>query len=142
MKLYEELYFDITVSGSKGCLERFEQFLRAGALDDYFDMSDDYIIHADGYASAEAGEHTFFTFTNDEIGISIDELDPEEFLEALCRQSRSVELRGNLFDIEEGEFVFVSAEGDTDFSNARNTRFNDELDEQALEEEYTEDDDY
>ena len=136
MKLYEELYFDITVSGEKAALRRFSDFLLSGALDDFLEISDDYIIFADNYATASDGEQTSFAFTNDDMGISIDELDPEDFLEALCHASRSVEIRGNLYDLDDGEYSFVSALGDTDFLNSRaNLRFNDELDEQALEEE-------
>jgi len=144
MKLYEELYFDITVSGEKAALRRFADFLRSGALDDFFEISNDYIIFADNYGGALDGERSSFAFTNDDMGIPIDEIDPEEILEVLCRASRSVEIRGSLYDLDEGEYTFISAEGDTDFINARSiTRFNDELDEQALEEEdFGEDEDF
>ena len=142
MNLYEELYFDITVSGKKSALLKFEQSIVSGALDDFFEFSDDFIIHADGFDNAADDDDTHFTITNDDLGISIDEINPERILEELCRQSREVELRGSLYDIEDGEYVFVSHEGDSDFTNARNTRFNDELDEQAREDDFDDEEDF
>lgn len=138
MKLYEELYFDITASGKKSALVRFQQALASGMLDEFFEFSDDFIICADGFDSAADDEQTSFSIANDDLGISIDEINPEDLLEALCRQSREIDLRGNIYDIEEGEYLFVSPEGDSDFTNARNARFNDELDEQAREDDYDE----
>ncbi len=136
MTLSEELYFDITVEGKKEELRRFASYLLSGDLDDFFPISDEYIAYDDEYASTPEGEVTNFVFTNDDIGIEIDEFDPEEFLDEFCRAGADLDLRGHLYDLNDEEYRFVSPAGDGGYSDAsRVTRFNDELDEEYYEEE-------
>ena len=41
MKLYDELYFEITLKGQKSELVKFIRFLKSGELDDFFEMKSD-----------------------------------------------------------------------------------------------------
>ena len=136
MTLYEELYFEITLKGSKNELQKFARYLLSGALDDFFEVQDDYICYDDGFASADGSETAEMTFTNDDFGIEIDELSPEEFLDEFCKAARALEVQGHLYDIEDEEYHFFSDAGDAGFVNARAARsFNDELDAEANAEE-------
>lgn len=132
MTLYEELYFEIALKGTKDELRKFERYLRSGALDDFFEVQDDYICYDDGFAAADAGTICEMTFTNDDFGIEIDEFCPEEFLDEFCKAARALEVQGHMYDIDDEEFHFVSDAGDSYFINSRKARsFNDELDAQA-----------
>ena len=140
MTLCEELYFEITLSGTKSELRKFVSYLKSGELDDFFEVTSDYIHYDDEFDSADADKETSVIFSNDDYGIEIDEFDTDEFLEVFCKAAKSLEARGNLYDIDEEEYSFFSAKGDSYYVNAKRTaKFNDELDEKALEEDSYED---
>lgn len=141
MTLYEEIYFNITLSGKKAELERFVSFLNGGGLDDFFEMDESYVDYDDSYASTSDGGDTYITFSNDDIGIEIDEFDVDEFLEALCRAARKLDVRGELYDVDEDEYRFISEVNDSYYLNAKNiSLFNDDLDTQAKEEDSEDED--
>lgn len=136
MTLYEELYFEITLKGSKAELRKFARYLESGALEDFFEVQNDYICFDDAYATAEDTAECEMVFTNDDFGIEIDELSAEEFLEEFCKAARALEVHGHLYDAEDAEFHFTSEAGSRDFINSRKAlRFNDELDAEAEAEE-------
>ena len=141
MTLYEELYFEITLQGSKNELQKFERYLRSGALDDFFEVQDDYICHDDAFATADESAACEMIFTNDDFGIEIDEFSPEEFLEEFCKAARNLDVQGHLYDIEDEEFHFISEKGDSYYVNGKKARaFNDELDAQASAEDVDDED--
>ena len=136
MTLCEELYFDITVSGEKSEVKKFVSFLKSGELDEFFEVYPEYIDYSDEYHDADDGDTVSFTFSNDDIGIEIDEFDTDEFLDVFCRASRRLEVRGLLYDVDDEEYSFVSNAGDSYYLNAKKYNlFNDELDEAAKKEE-------
>ena len=136
MTLWDELYFEITLHGAKSELKKFVNFLKAGELDDFFEMSSDYIIYDDGYADADDSTETEIIFTNDDYGVEIEELDTDEFLEIFCKAAKKLDVYGTLYDGENGEYHFTSAKDDSYYINSRKAmRFNDELDEVALDED-------
>ena len=136
MKLYDELYFEINVTGTRSDLKKFKSFLFSGALEDFFELDADMICYNDDFANADENQKTGFVLTTDDVGIEITSLDPERFLDELCRGAKDVELEGHLYDVEDEEYRFVSPLGEiTYFDAARTEHFNDELDEQAFEEE-------
>jgi hypothetical protein len=141
MTLWDELYFELTARGPKSELKKFVNFLKSGELDDFFEITSDYIIYDDEFASAENDATTEIIFTNDDYAISIDEFDTDEFLEIVCKAAKNLDVYGSLCDGDDGEFHFTSAEGDSYYINSRKAvRFNDELDEVALDEENSEND--
>ena len=143
MRLNEELYFEITVEGKKEALIRFASYLLSGELDDFFDVSDDYIVYDDDFNAVSFEEKSSFIFTNDEYGVSIDTLDPEDFLDAFCKGSHGLFVNGTLYDIDDEEYSFISPEDDTGYTNTKNiNEFNDELDAKAYEEEQEAKEDY
>ena len=77
MTLYEEIYFEITFSGVKSELKKMVKFLKSGELDDFFEITSDYICYADEYKDTEDSDETEFTFTNDDLGIEIEEFDTD-----------------------------------------------------------------
>ena len=136
MTLCDELYFDITLSGAKSEIKKFAAFLRSGELDDFFEISADYISYDDAYDEADDDGVCSMTFSSDDWGIEIEELDTDEFLDVFCRAAKKLEVKGTLYDSDDEEFSFVSSEGDSYYINARNIKhFNDELDAHADEEE-------
>jgi hypothetical protein len=135
MTLCEELYFEITLTGAKSDLKKFVSFLKSGELDDFFEITSDYINYEDNYENAAPDTETSIIFSNDDYGIEIDEFDTDEFLEVFCKAAKAIRVQGVLYDIDEEEYEFVSAQGDSYYVNAkRSLRFNDELDEEAYEE--------
>ena len=143
MRLNEELYFEITAEGKRESVERFASFILSGELDDFFDVSDDYIVYDDNFDSASPDEKVSFVFTNDEYGVSIDSLNPEDFLDVFCKGSMGIFLSGTLYDIDDEEYSFISHEDDVSFTNTKNiSEFNDELDAKAYEEELEAKEDY
>ena len=94
MTLCDELYFEITLSGTKPELKKFISFLKSGELDDFFELSSDYIDYGDDFETVEEGEETYITFINDDYGIEIDEFDIDEFLEVFCRAAKNLDARG------------------------------------------------
>ena len=141
MTLYEEIYFDITLSGKKAELEKFISFLEGGGLDDFFEMDDSYVDYDDSYNSTSDEGETYITFSNDDIGIEVDEFDVDEFLETLCRAARKLDVRGELYDVDEDDYRFISEANNSYYLNAKNINlFNDDLDTQAKEEDSDDED--
>ena len=135
MKLYDELYFEITLKGQKSELVKFISFLKSGELDDFFDIAEDYIVPADEFEGADDGEKTELTFTNDDIGIEITKFNPEDFLDVLCLAAKKLDVRGHFYDINDEEYEFSSPAGDSDYTDSILSDFNDELDSYARDEE-------
>ena len=136
MTLCEELYFEITLTGTKSELKKFVSFLKSGELDDFFEVTSDYINYDDEFEGALPEQETSIIFSNDDMGIEIDEFDTDEFLEVFCKAARRLDVEGRLFDIDDEEYEFVSEVGDSYYLNAKRTKkFNDELDEKAYEED-------
>jgi len=140
MTLWDELYFEITLHGPKSELRKFSNFLKSGELDDFFEITSDYIIYDDNYASADDATESEIIFTNDDYGIEIEEFDTDEFLEIFCKAAKNLDVYGTLYDADDGEFHFTSTAGDSYYINSRKAvRFNDELDEVRYDEEREED---
>ena len=140
MTLCEELYFEITLTGAKTDLKKFISYLKSGELDDFFEFTSDYISYDDEYEGAGPDQETSVILSNDDYGIEIDEFDTDEFLEVFCKAAKALDVEGRLFDIDDEEYEFTSAKGDSYYLNAKRTiRFNDELDEKAYEEDMYED---
>lgn len=140
MTLCEELFFEIKLCGEKRELKKFIEFLKSGELEDFFEISSDNIDLDDDYLAASDDSEASFVFINDDLGIEIDELDTDEFLDVFCKAARKLDVQGRLYDVDDEEYSFVSARGDSYYVNAKNiNRFNDELDEQAEKEEAEED---
>lgn len=142
MQLHDEIYFEITIEGRRANVEKFKDFLLSGEFDNFFEISSDYIIYSDNYNNASENEEVSLILANDDIGIEIDRLNPEDFIDVLCSGGRNVFIHGNIFDIDDEEYSFVSHIGDTSFTNTEDLEFFDELDEEAAKEEYSADDDY
>lgn len=139
MILYEEIYFEINFFGVKSELKKMVKFLKSGELEDFFEVASDYICYSDEYRDADDSEETEFTFTNDDLGIEIDEFDTTEFLSILCKAGKKLDIRGHIYDISDDEYNFISDAGDDEFVNANeNKKFNDELDAAAESEEMDE----
>ena len=136
MTLFDELYFEITLHGAKSELKKFVNFLKSGELDNFFEMSSDYIMYDDSYATAEDSAESEIIFTSDDYGVEIEELDTDEFLEIFCKASKNLDVYGMLYDGEDGEYHFSSEAGNSYYVNSRKAiRFNDELDEVARDED-------
>ena len=139
MILNEEIFFEITFAGEKAELKKMVKFLKSGELDDFFEISSDYICYADEYRDLDDSESSEFVFTNDDFGIEIDEFDTDEFLEIICKAGRKLDISGHLYDVADEEYSFTSEAGDSYYVNARaRGKFNDELDEAAEKEEMEE----
>ena len=136
MTLWDELYFEITLRGAKSELKKFASFLKSGELDDFFEITEDYIIYDDGFSTQEDDQESEIIFTNDDYGIEIEELDTDEFLEVFCKAAKNLDVYGSLYDCDDGEFHFTSNKGDSYYVNSRKAVvFNDELDEVAYNED-------
>ena len=134
MILYDEIYFEITAKGANADIKKLESFIKSGELDDFFDIDSEYINHDDSYDGNE-GESVLI-FTNDDMGIEVDEFDTDEFLELFCKAARALDIHGSIYDIDDNEFSFTSPVGDPYYyDSSRHMLFNDELDEAAREEE-------
>ena len=118
MTLCEELYFEITLTGTKTDLKKFISYLKSGELDDFFEFTSDYINYDDDYATADPDQEVKIVISNDDYGIEIDEFHTDEFLEILCKAGKRLFLQGNLFDIDDEEYSFVSEAGDSYYINA------------------------
>ena len=140
MTLCEELYFEITLTGAKTDLKKFISYLKSGELDDFFEFTSDYINYDDEFDGALPEQETSVILSNDDYGIDIDEFDTDEFLEVFCKAAKALDVEGRLFEIDDEEYEFTSAKGDSYYLNAKRTiKFNDELDEKAYEEDAYED---
>ena len=129
MILYEELYFEITLTGKKSDLKKFANYAKSGELDDFFEFSSDFISYADNFDEVGPEEESEIVISNDDYGIEIDEFDTDEFLEALCKAARALDVRGHLYDIDDEEYRFISEAGDSYYLNAKNIFFDDEEEE-------------
>ena len=118
MTLCEELYFDITLQGTKSELKKFASFLKSGELDEFFEISSEYISYEDDYEKGDLNSQATIIFSNDDYGIEIDEFDTDEFLEVFCKAGRRLYLKGQLFDADNEEYSFVSESGDSYYTNA------------------------
>ena len=134
MKLYEELYFEITVEGVKSDVAKFIDYVKSGELDDFFEFSSEYIVYDDNYAISSETAQVSVSLSNDNYGIEIDSFDPEEFLDALCSGGKNVTIHGNVFDIDDEEYRFISNAGSTSYVNTDDIDFSDELDDEAKKE--------
>ena len=142
MRLNEELYFEITVEGEKAHVSKFLSFLTSGVLDDFFEFTSDYIIYGDNYHEKDDSEKVSVTLANDDCGIEIDSINPEKFLDVFCSRAKDVAIDGNLFDIDDEEYRFVSYLGEDSFVNSDDIDYSDELDIEAAKEDYGSDDDW
>ena len=140
MILYDEIYFEINAEGRKADLKKFAKFLCSGELDDFFQITKDYICYDDDYAEKGDDEETSFIFTNDDFGVEADEFNPEEFLDVFCKAGRALCLSGHFYDANDEEYNFRSAAGDDSYRVGEDDDFNDELDEAAAAEETEESD--
>ncbi len=141
MILNEEIYFEITFTGAKAELKKMVKFLKSGELEDFFEFSPDYVCYADEYIGTPDDEQSEIVFTNDDLGIEIDEFDTDEFLELICKAGKNLEISGHIYDVSDEEYSFTSEAGDSYYVNAREAKkFNDELDEAAENEELDEED--
>lgn len=139
MILSEEIYFEITVKGLKSEIKKLVKFLNSGELEDFMEITHDYINYSDEYASADDSENAEMIFTNDDLGIEVSEFDTEEFLDIFCKAAKSLDVVGHIYDINDDEFNFVSELGRSDYINSRSVnKFNDELDAAAYDEELEE----
>ena len=134
MKLHEELYFEITVEGVKSDVAKFIDYVKSGELDDFFEFSSEYIVYDDNYAISSETTQVSVSLSNDNYGIEIDSFDPEEFLDALCSGGKNVTIHGNVFDIDDEEYRFISNAGSTSYVNTDDIDFSDELDDEAKKE--------
>ena len=135
MRLHEELYLDITIEGEKQYVEKFVAYVTSGELDDFFEIDDDFIDYCDNYDSSGDSDEVSISFSNENYGIEIDSFDPEEFLDVFCAAGGKVLIHGNIYDIEDEEYRFISNVGTTSFTNAGKVVFRDELDIEASREE-------
>ena len=136
MTLYDELYFDIKATGPKSEINKFASFLSSGELDEFFEFSDDYIIFDDDYADANSSQEVSIVLSNDDFGIEIDEFHTDEFLELICKAAKNLYLQGQLFDIDDEEYSFISELGDSYYINAKNARlFNEDEDKPSEDDE-------
>ena len=141
MKLYEELYFDIKAEGNPADLKKFVSFILSGDLDEFIEITEDHIIYSDNYSYAAAGEMVSITVSNDDFGIEIDSFDPEKFLDVLCAAGKNLFIHGNLFDIDDAEYLFTSQPGDAGYYNSDDIEFHDELDDERDREDSEEEED-
>ena len=130
MKLYEEIYFEITLMGTKSDLAKFVNYIKSGELDEFIEISNDFIFYDDNYATANPTDETKVILSNDDYGIEMDEFDPDDFLEALCKAGKPLYIKGTLYDIDNEEYQFVSEEGNNYYVNARSIHFNEEEEEE------------
>ena len=129
MILYEELFFDIEVTGRKAQLKKLISFLKSGELDDFFEFSQDYISYDDEYADADDTAEVSITLSTDDYGIEIDEFDTGDFLEVFCKATKELYVSGQLYDADDEEYAFVSETGDSYYVNAKHAkRFNEDED--------------
>jgi hypothetical protein len=136
MTLYEELYFDIKLSGQKTELKKFISFLRSDGLEDFFEFSSEYITYDDRFNDVAPEEETFVIISNDDYGIEIDEFDTDEFLEVLCRAARALDVEGQVYDADDEEYSFRSDAGNSYYVNAKFVaKFNEDEDRDEEDEE-------
>ena len=140
MILSEEVYFEITLSGTKADVKSFVKLVKGEVLEDIIESTWDFINYNDDYASLSDTAQTEIVFSNDDCGIEVSEFDTDEFLEIFCHAAKPLFVNGHVYDINDDEYRFTSEAGSADYVNARKAkRFNDELDDAAFNEELDED---
>ena len=135
MILYDEVYFDITLSGAKADLKKFAKYIKGGALEDVFEGAYDFISYGDSFSDAEEEDECEMFFSNDDLGLEVSKLDTEDFLDVFCKETARLDVQGHIYDVNDDEYAFKSAKGTTGFSSGRE-KFNDELDAIASDEDY------
>lgn len=129
MYLYDEIYFEISAWGEKSEIKKFARYLRSGALDEFLEVSPDFISYGDDFATEEDTAEVELYFSNDDLGIEVSKLETDDFLDVLCKESATIDLKGHLYDINDDEYSFFCPRGSISYSNAMaGTEFNDELD--------------
>ena len=139
MILYDEVYFDVTLSGAKADLKKFAKYIKGGALEDVFEGAYEFISYDDAFSDANDEDECEMFFSNDDIGLEVSKLNTEDFLEIFCKETANIDVAGHIYDINDDEYIFKSPKGSINFSNGRG-KFNDELDAIASDEDY--DDNY
>ena len=139
MRLHDELYFSFTAEGEASSVQQFVSFLLSGDLDEFIEITEDYIVYSDNYDYASSTEKVSVTVSNDDYGVEIDSFDPEAFLDVFCAAGRNLYIHGNLFDLDDEEYLFTSQIGDSGYTNSYSVDFHDELDDEARREESEED---
>lgn len=141
MTLYDELYFEITLSGRRAEIKKLISFLESGETSEFFEFSSDYVSYDDDFLTVSENEETSATLSNDDWGIEIDEFDTDEFLEVLCRAGKNLYISGQLFDISDDEYSFVSEAGSSYYLNAlAEKKFNEDADLEEDDEDDTDED--
>ena len=138
LELWEMLKLDKANNRAKGLGRPTKKDRRD--LDEFFEITEDNVIYSDNYRFASAGETVSVTVSNDDYGIEIDSFNPEEFLDVLCAAGRELHIYGNLFDIDDEEYMFTSAIGSNSYTNAYDVDFHDELDDEARREDVDDED--
>ncbi len=113
MILNDEIYFEITMTGTKAEIKRIVKFLKSGELDDFFEISSDFISYDDSYSEVDDSGETSIVFSSDDYGIEVDEFDTDDFLEVICRAAKNLDLVGSLYDINDEEYNFKSDAGNS-----------------------------
>ena len=135
MILCEELYFEITLTGTKSELKKFITYLKSGELEEFFEFSCDYITYDDEFETIPNEGKTSIVLANDDYGVEIDEFDTDEFLEIFCRAAKNLDVVGQLYDADDEEFRFVSEAGDSYYLNSdKILKFNEDDDRDGLDE--------
>lgn len=133
MLLNDEIYFEITLTGSKTEIKKFSKFLKSGGLEDFFEYSDDFLSFDDSYFEVADEKETSMTFSTDDYGIELEELDTDEFLEVFCRAARALDVSGTLYDVNDEEYNFKSDAGQSYYIDKSKISFFNE-DEDKIEE--------
>ena len=133
MRLYDEIYFEITVSGKETDVRSFAKYIKGGALDDFIEYAKDYITYDDDDLEAGDADSFRMVFTNDDMGVEVSSFDTDDFLDVFCKETGALDVSGHIYDINDDEYRFSSPIGRTDFSDA-SRGFKDELDDLADEE--------
>ena len=132
MTVYDELYFDITLEGAKSELEKFARAVKSGALEDFFEFDEEMLDFDDDFETAAPSAKTSLSLSCVDFGLEIEELEVFDFLDELCRHTRQLEVRGEIYDAENDEYRFVSHAGDSFYINADKEKlFNEELDRES-----------
>ena len=139
MILYDEVYFDITLSGAKADLKKFAKYVKGGALEDVIEGAYDLISYGDSFSDADEEDECEMFFSNDDLGLEVSKFNTEDFLDIFCKETAKIDVSGHIYDINDDEYMFKSAKGRTDFSSGAG-KFIDELDAIASAEDY--DDNY
>ncbi len=136
MILNDEIYFEITLCGAKSEVKKFSKFLKSGGLEDFFEYSDDFLSFDDSYFEVSDEEETSMTFSTDDYGIELEELDTDEFLEVFCRAARALDVSGTLYDVNDEEYNFKSDAGNSYYiDKSKISFFNEDEDRQEESEE-------